>query len=73
MRGSDIVKALALGATACMVGRPYLYGLAVAGELGVERTLEILREGFIRTMILAGCTNVQDINRDLVHHRTGCS
>jgi L-lactate dehydrogenase (cytochrome) len=53
-RGSDIVKALALGATACSIGRPYLYGLAAAGEKGVDHVLSLLRAEFTRTLMLAG-------------------
>jgi L-lactate dehydrogenase (cytochrome) len=55
-RGSDIVKALALGAAACMTGRAYLYGLGAGGERGVERALELLREQFARTLALLGCS-----------------
>jgi len=69
-RGSDIVKALALGANACMMGRPYLYGLAVAGEAGVEFTLNLLQEEVSRTLALIGCTNIADITRELVSIRS---
>ena len=65
-RGSDIVKAIALGARACMIGRPYLYGLAVGGEAGVDHTLKLLRDDVIRTLGLTGCTCVTDITRKLV-------
>ena len=68
-RGSDIVKALALGARACMVGRPYLYGLAVGGEKGVDHTLNLLRDGVSRTLGLTGCTKVSEITRDLIAFR----
>ena len=61
-RGSDVVKALAMGATACSIGRPYIYGLAAAGEAGVDRTLSILREEFERTMILAGVNDVAKLD-----------
>jgi L-lactate dehydrogenase (cytochrome) len=57
-RGSDIVKACALGATACSIGRPYLYGLAAGGEAGVDRALTLLREEFERSMALAGVNDV---------------
>lgn len=57
-RGSDVVKALALGATACSVGRPYLYGLAAGGEAGVDRALTLLGEEFERTLALAGVNDV---------------
>jgi L-lactate dehydrogenase (cytochrome) len=56
-RGSDIAKALALGARACLVGRPYLYGLAAGGEGGVDRAFAILRSEFERTLRLMGCTS----------------
>lgn len=68
-RGSDVVKALALGATACSIGRPYLYGLAAAGEAGVDRVLTLLFEEFQRTLILAGVANIADLRRD--HVRQG--
>ncbi len=62
-RGSDVVKALALGATACAIGRPYLYGLAAAGEPGVDRVLSLLREEFERTLILAGVPDIACLQR----------
>lgn len=57
-RGSDIVKACALGATACSIGRPYLYGLAAGGEAGVDRALTLLHQEFERTLTLAGINDV---------------
>ena len=54
-RGIDVFKALALGASAVMIGRPYLYGLAAGGALGVARVVEILRTELEMTMGLAGC------------------
>lgn len=54
-RGSDIVKALCLGARAVLIGRAYAYGLAAAGEAGVARALQILKEDFERTLRLLGC------------------
>jgi isopentenyl diphosphate isomerase/L-lactate dehydrogenase-like FMN-dependent dehydrogenase len=65
-RGTDVVKALALGARACLVGRPYLFGLAAGGEAGVARVLEIYRNEIDHTMALTGCATVRDITRDLV-------
>ena len=62
-RGTDIIKALALGANACMIGRPFLYGLAAGGQPGVERALEILKSELIRSMQLLGCTDVKKLNR----------
>lgn len=68
-RGSDIVKALALGADACSIGRAYLYGLGAAGEIGVSRALDMLHDEMVRTMALAGVRNVAEITRELVHVR----
>lgn len=68
-RGSDIVKALALGATACSIGRPYLYGLAAGGEAGVSLSLKILRDEFERTLALAGIRDIRSLSRR--HVRTG--
>jgi L-lactate dehydrogenase (cytochrome) len=53
-RGSDAVKAVALGANACLIGRPYLYGLGAAGQVGAERSIEILRTEIARTLALLG-------------------
>ena len=68
-RGSDIVKAVALGARACMIGRAYLYGLGAAGERGVDWVLEFLGEGVRRTMALTGRSSVADIGEDVVRWR----
>ena len=65
-RGSDIAKALSLGATACMAGRAYLYGLGAAGERGVDVALALLREGLLKTMALTGTRTVAGFTRDLV-------
>ena len=65
-RGGDIVKALALGATACMAGRAYLYGLAVAGEAGADWVLDHLRTSMARDMALSGVTSVAGLTRSLV-------
>jgi L-lactate dehydrogenase (cytochrome) len=65
-RGSDIVKALALGADAVSMGRPYLYALGAAGERGVDQLLSFLREGMERTMALTGVRTVAEIDRSLV-------
>lgn len=73
-RGSDVVKALALGASACSIGRPYLYGLAAGGEAGVDRVLTLLSEEFERTLTLAGVNDVASLSRRHVRSRgTGCS
>lgn len=60
-RGTDVFKALALGARAVLVGRPFMYGLAVAGAAGVAHTLQILRAELETTMALAGCADPEDI------------
>ena len=65
-RGSDVVKALALGATAVGIGRPYVYGLAAGGQAGVEHVLEILREEIVRTLTLMGVARVDDLDRSHV-------
>lgn len=65
-RGADVVKAVALGAKAAMVGRAWAYGLAAAGRPGVDRVLALLRQDIDRTMRLAGATCVAEIDRSLV-------
>ena len=65
-RGTDVVTALALGARAVFIGRPYLYALAVAGEAGVARAVEILRAETTTAMALLGCPTVAAITRDRV-------
>jgi len=62
-RGTHVMKALARGATACSIGRPYLYGLAAGGQAGVTRVLELLRDEIERDMALLGCRNVAEIDR----------
>jgi isopentenyl diphosphate isomerase/L-lactate dehydrogenase-like FMN-dependent dehydrogenase len=66
-RGSDIVKALCLGARAVLIGRAYAYGLAAAGEVGVRRALEILRADLERTLKLLGCPSVAQLDKSYVH------
>lgn len=65
-RGSDVVKAVALGADAVLVGRAPLYGLAAAGEAGVVRALELLRAETIRTMAMLGARSVSEIDSSLL-------
>ena len=65
-RGSDIVKALCLGARAVLVGRAYAYGLGAAGEAGVARAIEILRTDLIRTLKLLGCASVADLDQSFI-------
>lgn len=62
--GSDVYKALALGATAVLIGRPYVYGLAIAGEEGVAEVLRNFMADFELTMGLAGCRNVKEIRQE---------
>jgi L-lactate dehydrogenase (cytochrome) len=69
-RGSDVVKAVALGADACSIGRAYLYGAGAAGERGVDHALGILRDGLLRTMALCGRTSICEIDRSLVRWKS---
>ena len=62
-RGSDIVKAICLGARAVLIGRSYSYGLAAAGRMGVERAIKILRTDLERTLLLLGCPSVRVLDR----------
>ncbi len=68
-RGSDVAKALALGAAACLIGRPQLWGLAVSGEAGVAHVLDIYRRELDRVMGLCGVSRLADIGRDLLFTR----
>lgn len=65
-RGSDVVKAVALGATACMIGRPHLYALAAGGQAGVEHMLQFFFEGIERTMALTGAQSMAHLDSELV-------
>ncbi|CAN5914865.1 alpha-hydroxy acid oxidase [soil metagenome] len=68
-RGTDVIKAVAYGARAVLVGRPVLWGLAADGQAGVESALGILRREFDLAMALCGCPDVSSISRDLVEVR----
>jgi len=68
-RGTDVFKALALGATAVGIGRPYIYGLATDGQAGVEKVLDILQTELIRNMQLAGATSISQINKKHVREK----
>ncbi|MFZ9692647.1 MAG: alpha-hydroxy acid oxidase [Phycisphaerales bacterium] len=68
-RGTDVLKAIALGADAVQIGRPQLWGLASGGELGVRRVFEMLAAELDIAMALAGCATVADVPRDLVRWR----
>lgn len=65
-RGTDVFKALAIGASAVLIGRPYIHGLAVAGALGVAHVIKILKEEFEVTMALMGTSTPNDINTDYI-------
>ena len=65
-RGSDIVKALCMGARAVLIGRAYAYGLAAGGQAGVTRALNILRADVIRTMKLLGCAAIKDLDGSFI-------
>jgi len=65
-RGSDIVKALAMGARAVLVGRAYAYGLGAGGADGVQRTVDILRSDVVRTMKLLGCDDIKTLDASFV-------
>ena len=65
-RGMDVLKALALGAKACMIGRPFLYGLAAAGGAGVARALEIYRTEIDTSLALLGRAGVAELDRTTI-------
>ena len=64
--GADMMRALALGARSCIVGRSYIYGLGAGGQAGVARAIEILGKEFDVTMALCGVKSTADINRDVL-------
>ncbi len=71
-RGSDVVKAIALGADACAIGRPYLYGLSAAGQAGVTHVLNLFAAEMTRTLMLLGVSTIEELRaegRDLIRHR----
>jgi L-lactate dehydrogenase (cytochrome) len=68
-RGSDVVKALALGARACSIGRAYLYGLAAGGERGVDHVLRMLEAGVRTTMELLGARSLAELTPERVRWR----
>jgi 4-hydroxymandelate oxidase len=70
-RGTDIVKALASGARAVLIGRPVLWALAASGDAGVRRMLELLTADFDQAMALCGCRSVADIDGDLLARAPG--
>ena len=68
-RGSDVVKALALGARACLIGRPWLYGLAAGGEAGVTRVLRTFAEEIDRTLALVGVSDCESLDTSVLRRR----
>jgi 4-hydroxymandelate oxidase len=72
-RGTDVVKALALGADAVALGRPALWGLAAGGEAGVSRVLDLLRIELVNALTLCGCDSPAAVTRDLVEGRHPCA
>ena len=68
-RGTHVIKALALGADACSIGRPYLYGLAAGGEEGVTRALSLLKQEITRNMALIGCKNTSELDSSYIHKK----
>ena len=71
-RGTDVLKALAMGASAVLLGRPILYGLAVGGEAGVTKVLELLRGELELAMALTGCASVREIGAGLLMASPAC-
>lgn len=71
-RGTDVIIALCLGAKAVFIGRPYLYGLAAAGQQGVENVLAIFREELIRDLVLLGCESVASLNGSWISSSPAC-
>ena len=71
-RGTDVLKALAMGASAVLLGRPILYGLAVGGEAGVTRVLGLLRGELELAMALTGCASVREIGAGLLMTSPAC-
>jgi L-lactate dehydrogenase (cytochrome) len=65
-RGTHVLKALAVGAKACSIGRAYLFGLGAGGEAGVSRALALLRSELVRAMQLCGCVDLSKIDATLV-------
>ena len=68
-RGADVVKAIALGAAACLIARPQLWGLAMGGESGVAHVLDIFRQEIDRTMGLCGIKTISEITPSLISPR----
>ena len=71
-RGTDIIKALAMGARGCLIGKAYLYGLGAGGEAGVARVIEILKSEMVRNMTLMGVRSIGAISTDSIRTRRLC-
>jgi isopentenyl diphosphate isomerase/L-lactate dehydrogenase-like FMN-dependent dehydrogenase len=65
-RGTDAIKAIAIGARAVLIGRPYIWGLAAFGQVGVQRVIELLRAEFALSLALAGKPNVASLDRSMI-------
>jgi isopentenyl diphosphate isomerase/L-lactate dehydrogenase-like FMN-dependent dehydrogenase len=65
-RGTDVLKALALGARAVLIGRPYIWGLAAGGEEGVRKVIELLREELVNALVSTGCASVANVPRSVI-------
>jgi isopentenyl diphosphate isomerase/L-lactate dehydrogenase-like FMN-dependent dehydrogenase len=70
-RGADVVKAMAMGAKAVLLGRGYAYGMAAAGDAGIERAIEIFRADIVRTLKLLGCTSISQLDPSYIALRPG--
>jgi isopentenyl diphosphate isomerase/L-lactate dehydrogenase-like FMN-dependent dehydrogenase len=70
-RGADVVRAMALGARAVLLGRGYAYGMAAAGDEGIERAIEIFRADIVRTLKLLGCPSVSQLDSSYIAMRPG--
>ncbi|WP_068545450.1 alpha-hydroxy acid oxidase [Thalassotalea crassostreae] len=68
-RGTDVVKALAMGATAVSTARPFVYGLSAAGSAGIEFVINMFKAEIERAMIVCGATNINDINASMLRHK----
>ena len=68
-RGTDVLKALALGANAVLIGRAFIWGLAVGGEKGVTQVLSMLRNELELAMALCGCRSISDVGPEVVHSK----
>ncbi len=70
-RGSDVVKAIAMGAKAVLLGRGYAYGMAAGGDAGIARALEIFEADIVRTLKLLGCTSMSQLDSSYIAMRPG--